>query len=152
MSKRAVAPLAALPRAGKIRRRRHYRSVTHRKLRFNAAMDKCGKRLLQMADEMWQQADGLDTAVRDNIAEGLGRIVMAGYDCLASNLSLDTDGWMSFIDHSTADWFRNRGFAEWFCIAAANGFNKSRPRVLSEMITFRKPARRNRRAATKEQA
>lgn len=148
MSKQAVGAHAPSSRAGKPRRR--YRAITHRKPRFNHALDKRGKRLLQMAEELWKQADGLDTAVRDNIAEGLGRIVMAGYDCLASNLSLDTDEWMSFIDNSTADWFRNRGFAEWFCIAAANGFNKSRPRVLSEVITFRKPARRKRRAATKE--
>ena len=146
MSKQAIGAHAPSSRAGKPRRR--YRAVTHRKPRFNHAMEKRGKWLLQTADEIFKQSDDLDTAVRDNIAEGLGRIVMAGYDCLASNLNLDTDGWMSFIDNSTADWFRNRGFAEWFCIAAANGFNKSRPRILSEVITFRKPARPKGRATT----
>ena len=62
----------------------------------------------------------------------LARIVQAGNDCVASNLELTTDQWMSFIDNATADWFRSRGYAEWFCLGAASGFNKSRPQSLDE--------------------
>jgi hypothetical protein len=128
------------------------RRVTHRAFRFSKTMNLIGKSYLEAAEELWKKADGLDTAVRDEIAEGLARIVRAGYDCLASNIPYHTtDEWMAFIDHSTAEWFRGRGFAEWFCIAASCGFNSSRPRDLTEVI-IRKPARRTRRAINKEKA
>lgn len=121
------------------------RRVTKRKFRFNKAIQERGEALLNLAYEAWQKADGLDTAVRDEVAEGVARIVRAGYDCLASNIPYHTtDEWMAFIDHATAEWFRDRGFAEWFCIAAARGFNSSRPRILSERtvhVCKRKPRR-----------
>jgi hypothetical protein len=127
------------------------RRVTHRKQRFNKALNDCGRSLLEHAEELWLKADGLDTAVRDEVAEGIARIVRAGYDCLASNIPYHTtDAWMAYIDHATAQWFRDRGFAEWFCIAASCGFNSSRPRILAEKIVrvrLGKPARRTRRAA-----
>lgn len=130
------------------------RAVTHRKFRFNKAMNDCGQSLLEHAEELWLKADHLDTAVRDEIAEGVARIVRAGYDCLACNIPYyTTDEWMAYIDHSTAEWFRARGFAEWFCIAASRGFNSSRPRILAErIIRVRKPARWKRRAPNKEAA
>jgi hypothetical protein len=136
--------------------RRRLRAVTHRKFRFNKAMNDRGKALLDLAYELWQKADGLDTAVRDEIAEGVARVVRAGYDCLASNIPYHTtDEWMAYIDHATQEWFRERGFAEWFCIAASRGFSSSRPRDLAERIVrvrVRKPARRTRRAISKEAA
>jgi hypothetical protein len=124
------------------------RRVTHRKQRFNKALNDCGRSLLEHAEELWHKADGLDTAVRDEVAEGIARIVRAGYDCLATNIPYHTtDEWMAYIDHATAEWFRDRGFAEWFCIAASRGFNSSRPRILAERIVHvRKPARRKLRA------
>lgn len=121
------------------------RRVKERKFRFNKAMQDRGKALLDLAYELWQKADSLDTAVRDEIAEGVARIVRAGYDCLASNIPYHTtDEWMAYVDHATAEWFRDRGFAEWFCIAAARGFNSSRPRILSERI-IRVSGKRKRR-------
>jgi len=127
------------------------RRVTHRRWRFNKAYNDCGKSLLESAADIWSKADGLDTAVRDEIAEGVARVVRAGYDCLAQNIPYHTtDEWIAYIEHATADWFRERGFAEWFCIAAANGFNSSRPRDLSEVIVHRKPARRKRRATNEK--
>lgn len=110
------------------------RKVTQRKPRINKTMDKVGRSLLDHAEEIFHLASGLDTAVRDDVSQGLAYIVAAGYDSLASNLNLPTEGWMSWIDMSTADWFRRRGFAEWFCVGAAAGFRKSRPRTLQERI------------------
>lgn len=127
--------------------------MTHRKHRFNKALNDCGTSLLEHAEELWRKADGLDTAVRDEVAEGVAFIVRAGYDCLATNIPYHTtDEWMAYIDHATAEWFRDRGFAEWFCIAAARGFNSSRPRIREErVVRVRKPARRNRRAPQKQE-
>jgi hypothetical protein len=110
------------------------RRVTNRKKRFSKQMADIGRFLLDSSEEVWRKAQSLDTAVRDDIAEGLAHVVHAGYDCLASNHDLTTEGWMSFIDNATADWFRDKGFAEWFALAAANGFRCSRPRILSERI------------------
>jgi len=133
--------------------RRKTHAVTHRKHRFNKALNDCGTSLLEHAEELWRKADGLDTAVRDEVAEGVAFIVRAGYDCLATNIPYHTtDEWMAYIDHATAEWFRDRGFAEWFCIAAARGFNSSRPRIREErVVRVRKPARRNRRAPQKQE-
>lgn len=117
----------------KARTPRRRRRITHRVVRFNKTLQDLGRYYLEQAAEIWGRADGLDTAVRDEVAEGVARIVRAGNDCIASNLDLTTDQWMSFIDNATADWFRVRGFAEWFCIAAANGFNTSRPCDLSTL-------------------
>lgn len=110
-----------------------YRRVTQRKPRFNKTLEKYGKYLLNTAEEIHRGSATLDTSVRGTISEGLAYIVQAGNDCVASNLDLTTEQWMSFIDNATADWFRTRGYAEWFCIGAACQFRKSRPRILSEM-------------------
>lgn len=119
----------------KTKRRTH--RATHRAKRFNKQLDDTGKWLLEIAEDIYYRVSSLDTAVRDDVCEGLARIVHAGNDCVAANLNLNTEQWMSFIDGATADWFRRRGFAEWFCVAAANGFRKSRPRDLAERIVRR---------------
>jgi ribosomal protein L32E len=120
-----------------------------KKHKFNKALNDCGTSLLEMADSTWRKADGLDTAVRDEIAEGIARIVRAGYDCLASNIPYHTiDSWMAYIDHATAEWFRIRGFAEWFCIAAAQGFNSSLPLDLEQgAINFARSMPKRKRKA-----
>src|ERR1700723_2213639 len=102
--------------------RSNKRKTHNYRKKFSASLDKTGKYLLATAEEIWKQSDNLDTAVRDNISQGLAYIVSAGNDCVASNLNFTTEQWMSFIDNATANWFRNRGFAEWFCIAAATHF------------------------------
>jgi hypothetical protein len=124
--------------------------MTHRKIRFNKDMDDTGRWLLATAEEIRKRCDGLDTAVRDSVAEGIAYIVQAGNDCMASNLDLTTDQWMSFIDKATADWFRSRGYAEWFAVGAATGFNRSRPRILDDRcfnVVRRTPKRKPRKKA-----
>jgi len=89
--------------------------------------------LLNWAEHIWRLSSDLDTAVRDNVAEGLARIVNAAFDCRSIALELkDCEGINAYVNGGTAQWFRDRGFAEWFCCAAAAQFNASRPRTLEE--------------------
>lgn len=109
-----------------------------------------GMDLLERCREIWDGSGLLDTAVRDDIAQGLAHLVHAAYDSIANSMNIpDTAAWMAFIDNSTAEWFRERGFAEWFCLAAASSFNNSRPRTLAEMPfrIVRPRKRKPRRAA-----
>ena len=89
--------------------------------------------LLGRAERTMNQTDLLETAVRSEISTGLAYLVRAAYDCKAATMHLDMAASFAFIETSTAEWFRWRGFAEWFCQAAAAGFNTSRPRTLREM-------------------
>ena len=92
-----------------------------------------GDLLLDRCQDIWHAADLLDTAVRDDIAQGLAYLVHSAYDSIATGMAIDnTEGWISFINYATADWFRVRGFAEWFCLAAGQCFHSSRPRTLAE--------------------
>ena len=99
--------------------------------------------LLKTADETWRQCDLLDTAIRDDVAEGLAYIVYAAYDTKAVNFKLDTAAWTAFVETSTQEWFRMRGFAEWFCLGAGSLFRRSRPRDLSPVIF--KPIKRTKK-------
>jgi hypothetical protein len=102
---------------------------------------------LQHAEELWATAD-FDTAVRDDVAKGLAYIVRAAYDCQALDAGLQGLAFVNFIDQKTAEWFRRREFSEWFCIAAACGFNSSRPRELKDW-RFEPRTYLRRRAKTK---
>lgn len=124
------------------------RKVTHRD-RPSGSIKALGERYLKIAEELWREADTLDTAVRDTVAKGLADIVYAAYDCIASSLDLSTDAWSAYIDHATGEWFRARGFAEWFCVGASTGFRTSRPRVLSTQAIPLKRAKNTRKPTRK---
>jgi len=99
--------------------------------------------LLEHCRDVWRDAAGLDTAVRDSIAHGLASLVHAAFDCRAIAIEFrDTESWIAFIRSSTAQWFRDRGFVEWFCAGAATLFMTSPPRCLSDLIVVRKKPRR----------
>ena len=87
---------------------------------------------LEHADALWIAADGFDTAVRDDVAQGIAFIVRAAYDCQALDAGLQGLAFVNFINQNTAEWFRRREFSEWFCIAAACRFKSSRPRELKD--------------------
>lgn len=110
--------------------RRHVRKITAaEKKRWDNAADL----LLQQCAEIFEQSSHFDTAVRDTVAEGLAYLVHSAFDCREIALDMrDYESINSFIDNSTAEWFRERGFAEWFCCAAASLFRTSRPRTLAE--------------------
>jgi len=109
--------------------------VTHRKpdLKYNEQLDRLHHELLGYAKVIFEKTSGLDTAVRDSVSLGLAYLVEAAYDCKASTLDLDTEAFFAFIETSTAQWFRSRGFADWFCVGAASLFRTSRPRTIQEM-------------------
>lgn len=113
--------------------RRHAKAPV-RKFKPVKALDTYGQTILADCARIWRAANGLDTAVRDDVAQGLTHLVRSAYDSLASNMNIkDTTAWTAFIDNSTAEWFRQRGFAEWFCAGAATGFRTSRPRTLAAL-------------------
>jgi hypothetical protein len=105
-------------------------------------MNKLASEMLKVCETMFQACGGLDTAVRDDVSTGLAYLVHSAYDTMASVMDIsDTTAWMAFIDNATAEWFRQRGFAEWYCLAAASLFHTSRPRTLAEIsstIKFRR--------------
>lgn len=100
-----------------------------------ARWDRAADAMLKHCEEVWAISGGFDTAVGDTVAEGLAHLLNAAYDCRAIAMDFrDFESRNSFIDGSIAEWFRVRGFAEWFCLAAASGFRTSRPRVLAPRV------------------
>lgn len=92
--------------------------------------DAVAQNLLRTADALWQWSDSLDTAVRDVVSDGIAHILHAAYDSQAVSLGFDDAAFRAFISGSVAEWFRCRGFAEWYCQGAGTLFNTSRPREL----------------------
>jgi len=131
---------ARKPESKKARSRRR---ITHRapspaSLRlFNQTADQ----LLEHAEAVFALASGLDTAVRDSVAEGLSHVVFAAYDCRAIAKQLQGDEWNSFCSGAAAEWFRKHGFVEWFCQAAACGFRADPPRQLQHHVVRRVKAK-----------
>jgi hypothetical protein len=78
--------------------------------------------------------EGLDTAISDVTLDGLARLLHVAYDCQACSLGLDGAAFSSFAGNCTAEWFRERGCAEWYCTGSATLFTTSRPRVLVHKV------------------
>ena len=106
-------------------RRRRY---VMRAPRVNQAMNDAGYAMLDYAEKIYKHAQGLDTGVRDSVSTGLAAIVTAAYDSLAIGQAVPNDSRESFIASSTAKWFREKGFMEWFCIGASSEYRTSLPR------------------------
>ncbi len=137
------------------------RRVTVRAVpKFDASKYKAGKiptydayarMVLQRCDELFGACSLLDTAVRDSVSNGLAYLLHSAYDSQACSLGLDGPAFHAFVEGATAEWFRERGYAEWFCHGAAALFNSSRPRTIAEInavIKFgRSPGKKKRRAA-----
>ena len=95
--------------------------------------DNHGERLLAHATQLYEQSADFDTAVRDSIARGLADIVHAAFDCKAIAFDFqDFESSNAYIDNRTAAWFRQLGYAEWFCAGAAALFNTMPPRQLAD--------------------
>ena len=114
------------------------RKITSRRPGRIKTLDRYAEATLRSCAERWNAAAGLDTAVRDNVAQGLAYLVWSAYDSLAMSggIGFDCDDYgasAQFVANSTATWFRSRGFAEWFCIAAGELFHNQRPRLRSEL-------------------
>jgi hypothetical protein len=127
--------------------------------KFDVAKYKRGKQkrldlaamvLLQDCDRLWDMSRNFDTAVGDTMLGGIARLLYVAYDSQACSLELDGAAFSAFISGSTAEWFRERGCAEWYCIGAGNLFHTSRPRTLAESMLFikrrRSPGKKKRAA------
>ena len=108
---------------------------------------------LRACGERWEAASGLDTAIRDDVAQGLAYLVYSAYDSISCSRGIgwgsdDYSAGYAYVAGSTAQWFRERGFAEWFCIAAGCLFNNQRPRLKSEVFhKIRRVPAKKRKAA-----
>lgn len=143
-----------MPHKTPTKRKTHRKSPYRRPLsrlerkRWNDVAD----RLLAHCSEIFEMSADFDTAVRDTVAQGLAYLVHSAFDCRAIAHSYkDFETWSSYIDNSTAEWFRARGYVEWFAAGAATLFNTTPPRRLAErakMIVVRKRAQRRKKNAT----
>ena len=120
----------------------HRALSTAEKKRWNDAADK----MLAHCKEVYELSSYLDTMVRDSIASGLAYLVHAAFDCRSIALDFkDFESGNAFVDNSTAEWFRERGYVEWFAAGAASLFNTTPPRRLADRNPFtvaRKRARK----------
>lgn len=98
------------------------------------AYDQVAKLYLDRAEEIFKASDGLDTAVRDSVAEGLAFIVHAAYDSQACSVNLDSESFHDFIAKKTSQWFASRDFVDWFCQGAACLFNSSQREVFHTLM------------------
>jgi hypothetical protein len=102
---------------------------------YKRMMERIATHILVYCDDTWSgEASGIDTAVRDVLADGIARLLHVAYDCQACALNLHDEANWGFIESSVSGWFRSRGFAEWYCQGAATLFNTSRPRILEDRV------------------
>ena len=87
------------------------------------------RNLYRLAAATLKEAESLDTAVRDYVADGVARIVMAAADCNAISANLGFEDSERLIQASVFDWFQQRGFTTWYCRAASTLFQASEPRL-----------------------
>lgn len=106
---------------------------TKRKQRINVTMDKLATSMLERAQALFEESSGLDTAVRDIVAEGLARIVHAAYDTRGCAQCVSDFDFAPYIETKTYEWFRERGFVEWFCVGASTLF-KTSPRSFFRVL------------------
>lgn len=119
----------------KTKRRR--RGATHRPLsiRERKRWNEHAEAMLELAMQIHERSRDFDTAVRDSISTGLAYIVHAAFDCRSIALGLpDIESIFSYVDSSTAEWFRQRGYVEWFSAGAAQLFHTTPPRHIAPLI------------------
>jgi len=88
----------------------------------NAKMKTLATAMLFEAEKLFEMASGLDTVVRDEVSEGLAFVVYAAFDTLAIAECVSDFDHVDFIQHKTYEWFREKGFVEWFCAGASTLF------------------------------
>jgi hypothetical protein len=115
-----------------VAKRNKLRRVTMRKATPSAKMHAVADAMLKHAQEVLDLASGLDTAVRDEVAEGLAYVVYAAYDTMGIAECVSDFDAVAFIQAKTYEWFRERGFVEWFCAGASTLFRTS-PRSFFRM-------------------
>jgi len=88
----------------------------------NAKLKTLATAMLFEAETLFGMATDLDTAVRDEVHEGLAFVVYAAFDTLAIAECVSDSDHVAFIQQKTYEWFRDKGFVEWFCAGASTLF------------------------------
>ncbi len=101
------------------------RKVSQRKAKYSARLDARAGAMLDHAQQLFDSAADLDTAVRDVVYEGIARIVYAAYDTKGCAECISDFDFAGYIEQRTYEWFRERGFVEWFCVGASTLFRNS---------------------------
>ncbi len=101
------------------------RKVPYRKAKYSARLAARSAAMLDHAQQLFDGAADLDTAVRDSVYEGLARIVYAAYDTKGCAECISDFDFAGYIEQRTYEWFRERGFVEWFCVGASTLFRNS---------------------------
>jgi hypothetical protein len=94
----------------------------HRRPRPSDILRKTADSMLDHAERLLATSNGLDTAVRDIVSEGVARIVYAAYDTMSLAVCLDAEQHVDYIQTQVYQWFRTRGFVEWFCAGSSTLF------------------------------
>lgn len=101
------------------------RRVAQRRPKFSVKSAELATSMLNHAEALLNAAANLDTSVRDIVSEGLARIVYAAYDTEACAQCISDFDSTAYIQTKTYEWFRDRGFVEWFCAGASTLFSTS---------------------------
>jgi len=114
------------------------KKLTHRMPRKAPHLIKLAAQMLARSEELFRATGDLDTFVRDVVSEGLARLVYAAYDTKAIGECIADFDSADYIAEKTSEWFRSRGFAEWFCNGAATLFRTSRRDFFRTKVMHRK--------------
>jgi hypothetical protein len=145
----------AIPRRVRLRGRKRTFTPRPYRFRFSKEIEKAAAKLLGLADAIFETCGGLDTAMRDLSHDGLARIVYIAFDTQSQNVNWEGrgerryDDQQEWIEKSTAEWFRKREFAEWYCLGAGHCFDRVPPRTRADIMSriFRVPGKKKKVAA-----
>lgn len=118
---------------------------------FKRNMQRTADGIFNYCCELWRgDGSNLDSSVQGVLSNGIAKLLHVAFDCQACALGLQGEAFSGFIDSSVAEWFRSRGFAEWYCQGAGCLFNNSRPRIMEDRV-IGTPKRRGRNVVYKVQ-
>lgn len=125
------------------------------RFRYSRMIERAQADLFRLANDILKVCGGLDTAMRDISHDGLAHIVYVAYDTASQNVNWESSGDKRYedqqlwIEAKTADWFRERGFVEWYCLGAAHCFSRVPPRTRADIEAriFRVPGKNGKKAA-----
>jgi hypothetical protein len=95
---------------------------TRRAYKPNSKLGIVANQMLEKAGEIFAMSSELDTTIRDTVADGLAYLVYSAFDTRAIAENIVEFNVAEYIQHCTYQWFRDRGFVEWFCVGASTLF------------------------------
>ena len=85
-------------------------------------MYKLSERLLEHAEQLFEDGSSCDTIIRDILSDGIARVVWVAFDTRAVALHLKEGEWDAYRRDQTYLWFENKGYVDWYCRAASEMF------------------------------